>query len=584
MDVSGLVKRFGSTTAVDGLDLRLAHGQVLALLGPNGAGKTTTVEICEGFLRRDAGSVRVLGLDPATDNERLRPRIGVMPQGGGAYPGVRAEEMLALVAACAANPIDPAWLIDVLGLARRGGRRTSGSPAASSNGCRSRARSSAGRSWCSSTSRRPGWTRRRGGWCGSWWRRCARTACRVLLTTHAMEEAEELADQVVIIDRGRVVAEGSPRQLTAEQAGRRAAALPRAPGLDTTQLCAALPDGCHIDEPTPGRVPAVGQGRPAGGVDGDRVVRAAGRAGRGAARRPAQPRGRLPRPDRTGTALMTTFPAGTFTPAPGRGRVGHMLAVHARTEAMLTLRNSEQVLLTLLIPLALLIGLTELDVFAVPEPRVDSVAPRIFALAVMSSAFTGQAIALGFDRRYGVLKRLAATALPRWLLVGGRAIAGLVVVVRAARRARGSWPRCSAGRRRSAGVGWAVLLVVLGTLSFGALGVLLGGALKAEVVLALANIVWFVLLLAGGIAVPAALDARRAGRRRRAAAVRRAGRGHADRARRRRRRRPGRRSPCSLGWGAVAGAARRPHHQALLRPDQGAAPSLPTIGRCRSTR
>ena len=199
---------------------------------------------------------------------------------------------------------------------------------------------------------------------------------------------------------------------------------------------------------------------------------------------------------------MTTFPAGTFTPAPGRGRVGHMLAVHIRTEAMLTLRNSEQVLLTLLIPLALLIGLTELDVFAMPEPRVDSVAPRIFALAVMSSAFTGQAIALGFDRRYGVLKRLAATALPRWLLVGGRAGAGLVVVVLQL-VVLGIVAAVLGWSPSLAGVGWAVLLVVLGTLSFGALGVLLGGALKAEVVLALANIVWFVLLLAGGIVVPA---------------------------------------------------------------------------------
>jgi ABC-2 type transport system permease protein len=200
---------------------------------------------------------------------------------------------------------------------------------------------------------------------------------------------------------------------------------------------------------------------------------------------------------------MTTFPPGTFTPAPGRGRVGRMLAAHARTEALLTLRNSEQVLLTLLIPLALLIGLTELDIFDVPEPRVDSVAPRIFALAVMSSAFTGQAIALGFDRRYGVLKRLAATALPRWLLVGGRTIAGLVVVS-AQVVVLGVVAAILGWSPSAAGIGWAVLLVIVGTLSFGALGVLLGGALKAEVVLALANVVWFVLLLAGGIAVPAA--------------------------------------------------------------------------------
>src|SRR5947209_19052987 len=97
-----------------------------------------------------------------------------------------------------------------------------------------------------------------------------------------------------------------------------------------------------------------------------------------------------------------------------------MLLTQARTEFLLTLRNGEQVLLTLLIPLGLLVGLTVLNVVPVPNPRVDNVTPRILALAVMSTAFTGQAIALGFDRRYGVLKRLAATSLPRWSLVAGR--------------------------------------------------------------------------------------------------------------------------------------------------------------------
>ncbi|MFC4857535.1 ABC transporter permease [Actinophytocola glycyrrhizae] len=198
---------------------------------------------------------------------------------------------------------------------------------------------------------------------------------------------------------------------------------------------------------------------------------------------------------------MTTFPAGTFTPAPGRGRVGRMLFVHARTEAMLTLRNSEQILLTLLIPVALLVGLTVLDILDLPDPRVDSVVPRVFALAVMSSAFTGQAIALGFDRRYGVLKRLAATALPRWLLVSGRAVAGLVVVA-VQLVVLGVLAAIMGWAPGLAGLAWAVLLVLVGTLSFGALGVLLGGALKAEVVLALANVVWFVLLLGGGIVVP----------------------------------------------------------------------------------
>ncbi|RBM18227.1 multidrug ABC transporter permease [Prauserella sp. PE36] len=179
-----------------------------------------------------------------------------------------------------------------------------------------------------------------------------------------------------------------------------------------------------------------------------------------------------------------------------------MLLTHARIETSLTLRHGEQILLTLLIPLALLVGLSLLDFLPTGElgslSRVDWVTPRILALAVLSSAFTGQAIALGFDRRYGVLKRLSATALPRWLLVAGRLVAALVVVLLQV-VVLGIVAALLGWSPSGAGIGAAIVLLVLGTLAFGALGVLLGGALRAEAVLALANIVWFVLLLAGGI-------------------------------------------------------------------------------------
>ncbi|MEV4053394.1 ABC transporter permease [Amycolatopsis sp. NPDC049688] len=206
-----------------------------------------------------------------------------------------------------------------------------------------------------------------------------------------------------------------------------------------------------------------------------------------------------------------TFAPGTFTPAPGRGSLGRMLRTHARVEASLTLRHGEQVLLTLLIPLALLIGLSLLDILPASSlgstSKVDWITPRILALAVMSSAFTGQAIALGFDRRYGVLKRLSATALPRWLLVAGRLAAALLVVVLQS-VILGVVAAFLGWSPSAAGLFSAVLLLVLGTLAFGALGVLLGGALRAEAVLALANIVWFVLLLAGGILLaPSSLPA-----------------------------------------------------------------------------
>ncbi|MGH3949906.1 MAG: ABC transporter permease [Pseudonocardiaceae bacterium] len=184
-----------------------------------------------------------------------------------------------------------------------------------------------------------------------------------------------------------------------------------------------------------------------------------------------------------------------------------MLVTHARVETTLTLRHGEQVLLTLLIPIALLVGLSMLNVLPADDlvaadgsavSKVDWITPRILALAVMSSAFTGQAIALGFDRRYGVLKRLSATALPRWLLVAGRVIAALVVVALQV-AVLGGVAALLGWTPTASGALMAIALVVVGTISFGSLGVLLGGSLRAEAVLALANIVWFVLLLAGGI-------------------------------------------------------------------------------------
>jgi ABC-2 type transport system permease protein len=178
-----------------------------------------------------------------------------------------------------------------------------------------------------------------------------------------------------------------------------------------------------------------------------------------------------------------------------------MLLAQAGTETRLALRNGEQVLLTLLIPVVLLVGLSVLRVVPLPEPRVDSVVPSVLALAVMSTAFTSQAIALGFDRRYGVIRRLAATALPRWLLVAGRLAAVLAVVV-VQLVVLGVVAALLGWRPDVAGLGWALLMVLLGCAAFGALGILLGGTLRAEIVLAVANLVWFVLLLGGGIVIP----------------------------------------------------------------------------------
>ncbi|MBO0876325.1 MAG: ABC transporter ATP-binding protein [Pseudonocardia sp.] len=265
LSAQGLVKRYGSAssgvTAVDGLDLSVARGSVLTLLGPNGAGKTTTVEICEGFLRPDAGEVSVLGLDPVADGERMRARIGVMPQGGGAYPGVRAGEMLRLIAACSAHPLPVDWLLDVLGLtscARTPFKRLSG-------GQRQRlslACAVVGRpelvfldeptAGMDPQSRRLVWELIAA---------LRRDGVAVLLTTHLMDEAEALADRVVIVDNGKVVARGTPTSLTA-RSGEQQLRFRARPGMDLDTLARALPAGYQAEEPMAGSYLVRGQMNP----------------------------------------------------------------------------------------------------------------------------------------------------------------------------------------------------------------------------------------------------------------------------------------------------------------------------------
>lgn len=169
----------------------------------------------------------------------------------------------------------------------------------------------------------------------------------------------------------------------------------------------------------------------------------------------------------------------------------------------MALRHGEQVMITLFVPPVLLVGLTFLDVIPLPAPRINALVPGILTLAILSTAFTSQAITLGFDRRYGVMRRLAATAIPRWLIVVGRLAAGLgVVAVQCL--VLGGTALVLGWRPAVSGLLWAVPLVLLGCAAFASLGVLLGGTLRADVVLAVANVVWFGLLIGGGTVLPTA--------------------------------------------------------------------------------
>jgi ABC-2 type transport system permease protein len=193
----------------------------------------------------------------------------------------------------------------------------------------------------------------------------------------------------------------------------------------------------------------------------------------------------------------------SFAPAPGAAPRSRMLRAQAGIEFRLLLRNGEQVGLTLVIPLLLLVFFNLPLLYSLDTPRrIDFVVPSIIALAVMSAAFTGLAIGTGFERKYAVLKRLGATALPRSVLLGGKSCA--ILLLELLQVALISALAYALAWRPHGDPLLVVLLVALGTAAFGGLGFLLAGTLRAEVTLAAANLVWLILLFGGGIAIPLA--------------------------------------------------------------------------------
>ena len=252
VEVVDLVKAYGSRRAVDGLSLTVPEGAVFALLGPNGAGKTTTIEICEGFRRPDSGSVRVLGLDVVRDAARLRPRVGVMLQDGvGGYTGATAIELLRLFAGYAAHPHRPEALLDAVGLTEVAGtavkRLSGGQQQRLSLAMALVARPELVFLDEPTTGMDP--QARRATW--DFIRKLRADGVSVVLTTHFLDEAEQLADTVVVMDAGRVVAAGTPAELT--RAGAEGQIRFRAaPGLRLVSLLAALPAGTRASEEAPG--------------------------------------------------------------------------------------------------------------------------------------------------------------------------------------------------------------------------------------------------------------------------------------------------------------------------------------------
>ncbi|HUC36293.1 MAG TPA: ATP-binding cassette domain-containing protein [Acidimicrobiales bacterium] len=536
---------YGPVLAVDRLSLAAGSGQVLALLGPNGAGKTSTVETLEGYRRAAEGSVRVLGLDPQSQHRALAPRIGVMLQRGGVYPTMAARRAVELFASYYREPEEPEALLELVGLsgvARTPWRRLSGGEQQRL----SLALALVGRPQVVFLDEPTAGVDPEG--------RIAirsviaslrdRGTC-VLLTTHELPEAERLADMVVIIARGRSVARGTVAELAAS-GGRGAGALAFSapPGIDTAGLAAALEIGRgDVVEVEPGRysvrevseeAAAARIGALAGWLAEHDLplaeLHAGGRSLEDVYLEVTRDHGALggaplevakTSADGAGVEVATDVAitgavaraevapkvgddasGDGVTSTPEAASVFKRLVAQCRAEVGMTLRRGESLLLTIGIPVVLLLFFSEVHILPVGTPRpVDFLAPGILALAVMSTSMVNLSIATGFERGYGVLKRLGSTPLGRPSLLGAKIAAILVVellqVAVLVPVSLGLGWHASAG-----GTGAALAVVLLATAGFGGTGLLMAGLLRAEVNLAAANGLWLLLLLVSGILAP----------------------------------------------------------------------------------
>lgn len=260
VEITDLTMRYAGRAVVDGLSMTAPAGALTIVLGPNGAGKTTTIETAEGFRVPHAGRVQVLGADPRADAGALAPRVGVMLQSGGVWPALRAGDMLAHVARLYAEPLAPGPLLERLGLAavsRTPYRRLSGGEqqklalACALVGRPELVFLDEPTTGLDPASRMTVW---------QFLRDLRDAGVSIVMTTHLLDEAHALADQVVVIDRGRVAGAGTVAQLTSTSPALRFRART---GLDLASLARALPDGFTVVEPAPGQYRVDGPIEPA---------------------------------------------------------------------------------------------------------------------------------------------------------------------------------------------------------------------------------------------------------------------------------------------------------------------------------
>ena len=249
VEVTGVRRAYGAVQALDGVDFSVRQGELVALLGPNGAGKTTLVEILEGHRRADAGEVRVLGHDPALRERAFLQRIGIVLQEEGLDPNITVREAVALYSASYPHPRPVDEVLDLVGLAARADARA----ATLSGGQRRRLDLALGiagdpevlfldepTTGFDPSARRQAW---------ELIGRLRELGKTILLTTHYMEEAQVLADRVVVLAGGRVIADGDPDSLSRAKRSRSSptgstgatSATRRRPRPPTSPRCCAAP-------------------------------------------------------------------------------------------------------------------------------------------------------------------------------------------------------------------------------------------------------------------------------------------------------------------------------------------------------
>lgn len=248
--VENFKKRYGSNEVIKGLSFSVRQGEVFALLGPNGAGKTTTVETLEGYRKADAGTIRVLGLDPIHEAQALKPRLGVMLQQDGLYPALTAREVLELFAGYFAQPRNVTALFELVGLAnaqktrcRRlsGGQKRRLALALALVGNPELIFMDEPTAGMDPQARLATW---------GIIRDLKASGVTILLTTHYMDEAERLADRIAIIDHGELIKLDTPANITGVQ-NANAVRFVAPAGLDCARL-ASLPSASKAQEIRPG--------------------------------------------------------------------------------------------------------------------------------------------------------------------------------------------------------------------------------------------------------------------------------------------------------------------------------------------